>query len=113
VVRGASHAGNIAAADLVAAGLCDALASDYHYPSPLRAAFRLEELGLCDVATAWRLVSSGPAALLDLTDRGTLVPGNRADLIVLEPDSRRVVATIAGGTVAHLTGPVAERFLRD
>ncbi len=113
IVRGASHAGNIAAADLVAAGLCDALASDYHYPSPLRAALRLDELGLCDVPTAWSMVSSGPAALLGLTDRGTLAPGNRADLIVLEPDTRRVVATIAGGTVAHLTGPVAERFLRD
>lgn len=113
IVRGASHAGNIAAADLVAAGLCDALASDYHYPSPLRAALRLDELGLCDFPTAWSMVSSGPAALLGLTDRGTLAPGNRADLIVLEPDTRRVVATIAGGTVAHLTGPVAERFLRD
>jgi len=111
VVRGASHAGNIAAADLVRAGLCDALASDYHYPSPLRAAFRLEELGLCDLATAWRLISLGPARMLGLSDRGELAPGLRADLIVLDPQTRRVVATIAGGTVAHLTGPVAGRFV--
>ena len=113
VVRGASHAGNIAAADLIRAGLCDALASDYHYPSPLRAAFRLEELGICDLAQAWGLVSSGPAALLGLTDRGKLTAGNCADLIVVDPETRRVVATLAGGEVAYMAGPVAARFLRD
>lgn len=112
VVRGASHAGNIAAADLIGQGLCDALASDYHYPSPLRAAFRLEELGLCDLATAWSLVSAGPARLLGLVDRGSLEPGKRADLIVVDPHTRRVEATIAGGRMAHLTGTVAERFMR-
>jgi alpha-D-ribose 1-methylphosphonate 5-triphosphate diphosphatase len=111
VVRGASHAGNISAADLIAEGLCDALASDYHYPSPLRAAFRLEELGLCDLATAWAFLSSGPARLLTLEDRGTLESGKRADLIVVDPKTRRVEATIAAGRIAHLTGGVAERFL--
>lgn len=112
VVRGASHAGNIAASELVAHGLCDALASDYHYPSPLRAAFRLEELGLCDLASAWAMLSAGPAQMLGLTDRGTLEPGKRADLIVVDPTTRRVEATIVAGRVAHLTGTVAERFLR-
>jgi alpha-D-ribose 1-methylphosphonate 5-triphosphate diphosphatase len=112
IVRGASHAGNIAAADLVRSGLCDALASDYHYPSPFRAAFRVEELGLCDFATAWRMVTAGPARLLGLTDRGELATGQRADLIVLDPQTRRIVATIAGGALAHMTGPVAERLLR-
>jgi alpha-D-ribose 1-methylphosphonate 5-triphosphate diphosphatase len=111
-VRGGSHKGNVSATDLIVMGYCDALASDYHYPSPLRAAFRLEELGICDLAPAWRLVSSGPAKLLGLEDRGELTPGKRADLIVVDPDTRRVVVTIAGGQVAHLTGPVAQRFLR-
>ncbi|SHH98273.1 alpha-D-ribose 1-methylphosphonate 5-triphosphate diphosphatase [Marivita hallyeonensis] len=113
VVRGASHAGNIAAAELVRAGLCDALASDYHYPSPIRAAFRLEELGLCDLATAWRMVSRGPARLLGLTDRGDLTPGQRADLIVLDPETRRVMATLAAGKVAYLASPAAERFFAN
>jgi alpha-D-ribose 1-methylphosphonate 5-triphosphate diphosphatase len=112
VVRGASHAGNIAASELVAHGLCDALASDYHYPSPLRAAFRLEELGLCDLSVAWGMLSSGPARLLGLSDRGVLEPGKRADLIVVDPQTRRVEATIVAGRIAHLTGTVAERFLQ-
>ena len=39
VVRGGSHNGNVSAVDLIAMGHCDALASDYHYPSLRRAAF--------------------------------------------------------------------------
>lgn len=111
VVRGASHAGNASAQELIAAGLCDALASDYHYPSPARAAWRCVELGLLDVAGAWALVSSGPARLLGLTDRGVIAPGQRADLVVMERDSRRIVATLAGGQVAWMSGPVAGRFV--
>lgn len=111
VVRGASHAGNVSALELIAAGLCDALASDYHYPSPARAAWRCVELGLLDEAGAWALVSEGPARLLGLEDRGRLEPGLRADLVVMERESRRIVATVAGGQMAYLSGPVAERFL--
>lgn len=111
IVRGASHAGNIPASDLVEESLCDALASDYHYPSPLRAAFRLEELGFCDLAAAWRLVSRGPAQLLGLADRGDLAPGRRADLIAYDPETRQVALTVAGGQIAHMSGKIANRFL--
>ncbi|CUH74857.1 alpha-D-ribose 1-methylphosphonate 5-triphosphate diphosphatase [Tropicibacter naphthalenivorans] len=111
VVRGASHAGNVSALELVEAGLCDALASDYHYPSPARAAWRCVELGLLDEAAAWGLVSSGPARVLGLSDRGRIAEGLRADLVVMEPQTRRIVATIAGGQVAWMSGAVAGRFL--
>ncbi len=110
VVRGASHAGNASALDLIAAGLCTALASDYHYPAPARAARRCVELGLLDWPAAWALVSSGPAELLGLTDRGTFDAGKRADLIVVERASHRIAATISAGHIACLTGRVAERF---
>src|SRR6056297_198475 len=75
VVRGGSHNGNASAVDLVAMGLCDALASDYHYPSPRRAAFLLANSGVLDLPGAWRLVSQGPARVLGLDDRGDLIPG--------------------------------------
>jgi alpha-D-ribose 1-methylphosphonate 5-triphosphate diphosphatase len=108
VVRGGSHAGNVAAADLVRAGLCDALASDYHYPAPRQAALMLaDELGL---ARAWDLVSARPAALLGLPDRGRLRPGLRADLVVLDAHGH-VGATLAGGRITHMSGPVAVRFV--
>lgn len=110
VVRGASHKGNVAALELIAEGLCDALASDYHYPAPLAAVARLVDLGICDLPRAWKLVSEGPARLLDLADRGRIDDGLRADLVVLDAGGR-VAATFAGGAVTHMTGPVAERFL--
>ncbi|UXX82629.1 alpha-D-ribose 1-methylphosphonate 5-triphosphate diphosphatase [Roseovarius pelagicus] len=111
VVRGGSHNGNVSAADMVMMGLVDALASDYHYPSLRRAAFFLLDAGVCDLATAWGLISAGPARILGLSDRGALVPGMRADLLVLEMRTRRVAATLAGGRISYLQGDVAQRFL--
>ncbi|MCA0849587.1 alpha-D-ribose 1-methylphosphonate 5-triphosphate diphosphatase [Salipiger thiooxidans] len=111
VVRGASHAGNVAASELIGRGLCDALASDYHYPAPARAAWRCVELGLLGAPEAWRLVSDGPARLLGLADRGRLEPGLRADLVVMERATRRIAMTVAGGQVAWLSGPLAARLI--
>ncbi|MGX0977757.1 alpha-D-ribose 1-methylphosphonate 5-triphosphate diphosphatase [Roseovarius sp. MBR-51] len=111
LVRGGSHKGNVSAVDLVAMGLVDALASDYHYPSLKRAAFFLADGGVCDLATAWRLVSRGPAEVLGLEDRGVLQAGLRADLVVIEPATRRVMATLAGGRVSYMAGEVARRFV--
>ena len=110
VMRGGSHNGNVSARDLVAAGACDALASDYHYPSLRRAALALVAVGVCDLAAAWGLVSGGPARLLGLDDRGALVPGMRADLVVLEAGTMRLCATLAGGRVSYLSGDLAARF---
>lgn len=110
VVRGGSHKGNASAAELVGLGLCDALASDYHYPSPRRAALALAEGGL-DLGVAWALVSSGPARILGLEDRGVLAPGMRGDLVVLDAASYRVAATLSAGQVSYMSGDVAGRFL--
>ena len=41
VVRGGSHTGWLDAKDMVGRGLCSVLASDYYYPAPLLAAWRL------------------------------------------------------------------------
>ena len=110
VVRGGSHNGNLSAVDLIAMGYCDALASDYHYPSPRRAALMLADAGVCDLAGAWALVSSGPAAMLGLEDRGVLEPGKRADIVVLDKRTRRVAAPFAQGRVSYMAGEIAERF---
>lgn len=110
VVRGASHKGNASALDLITMGLCNALASDYHYPSPRRAALMLARSGVCDLARAWRLISEGPARVLGLSDRGSLRPGQRADLVILDK-SDRVTATIAKGCVSYMSGTAASRFI--
>jgi len=111
LVRGGSHTGNAGAREMVAAGLVTALASDYHPPSLARAAFALVDAGICDLAGAWHLVARGPARMLGLDDRGALCPGLRADLTVIDPATRRVMATINGGRVSYLTGAAAARFV--
>lgn len=109
VVRGGSHNGNASAIDLVAMGLCDALASDYHYPSLRRAAFFLADAGVLPLHEAWGLISKGPARVLGLADRGSFEPGQRADLVILD-DKRRVSAVIAGGVLSFMRGEIAARF---
>jgi alpha-D-ribose 1-methylphosphonate 5-triphosphate diphosphatase len=106
VVRGGSHTGWINAADMIAQGLCSILASDYYYPAPLLAAFRLASDKIAMLEKAWTLVSQTPAAAVGMNDRGTITSGRRADLIVVDArDQRRprVVATIAAGQIVHLT----------
>ncbi|TNF60952.1 MAG: alpha-D-ribose 1-methylphosphonate 5-triphosphate diphosphatase [Rhodobacteraceae bacterium] len=110
-VRGGSHKGNASALDLIAMGLCDALASDYHYPSPRRAAFLVADSGLLPLAQAWALVSEGPARMLGLSDRGRIEPGLRADLVILDAGTRRVAGTMAAGRFSYLAGDLAARFL--
>jgi alpha-D-ribose 1-methylphosphonate 5-triphosphate diphosphatase len=106
VVRGGSHTGWIKAADMVAQGLCSILASDYYYPAPLLAAFRLESDKIAPLEQAWALVSQTPAAAVGLSDRGVITKGRRADLILVDAEQRdrpRVIATLVAGRIVHLT----------
>ncbi|MEM6373253.1 MAG: alpha-D-ribose 1-methylphosphonate 5-triphosphate diphosphatase [Pseudomonadota bacterium] len=82
--RGGSHIGSLAAGDMVEAGLCDALASDYFYPAMLAAIARLDRERRADRRTLWSLVSGGPARAMNLTDRGEIAIGQRADLVLLD-----------------------------
>lgn len=109
VVRGASHSGHVAAEEVVHAGFCTALASDYHYPSLCNAAEKLEtEMG---AGPAWALLSSGPAGLLGLTDRGALAPGLRADFVAVNPATGRPGLTVAGGRVSYADADAAAAML--
>jgi alpha-D-ribose 1-methylphosphonate 5-triphosphate diphosphatase len=81
IVRGGSHSGNVAALDLIRAGLVDALASDYVPASMIEAAFACVAHGACDLPHAIRLITASPAAMVGLADRGRLAPGLRADIV--------------------------------
>lgn len=108
VVRGGSHIGWIGASDMIARGCCTILASDYYYPAPLLAAFRLAADGTAPLEAAWNYVSRHPAQAAGLDDRGTLEAGKRADVILVDAsDTRRprLVATICDGQLACLTEP--------
>ena len=81
IVRGGSHSGNVAVMDLVRRNLLDALASDYVPASMLEAAMATVLQGALSMPQAVALVTSGPADIAGLTDRGRIAPGQRADLI--------------------------------
>jgi alpha-D-ribose 1-methylphosphonate 5-triphosphate diphosphatase len=92
VVRGGSHSGNIAAAELARHQLLDILSSDYVPGSLLTAVFRLVDDGLMSLPQAVATVTRNPARAAKFTDRGEIASGLRADLVrvrmVEMPDGR-------------------------
>ena len=68
------------------------------------------ERSVLDLARAWSLIAASPAAAAGLNDRGVIETGRRADLVLLDPATRRLVATIAGGRIAHMTADGAARI---
>ena len=108
LVRGTSHLGNLSVREAWASGAGDLLCSDYHYPSLLAAPFCLAEHGLASMGEAWRAVSTVPADVAGLTDRGRLAPGQLADIVVVDPPEEgrppRVRRVVVGGETAFV-GP--------
>ncbi|MEM8957502.1 MAG: alpha-D-ribose 1-methylphosphonate 5-triphosphate diphosphatase [Pseudomonadota bacterium] len=92
LIRGGSHSGNVAAADLLASGDLDILSSDYVPGALLMGAV---EIGWrCgDMARGFHAVTEAPARAVGLDDRGRLEAGRRADIlrISLPPDGAPVL----------------------
>lgn len=106
--RGGSHIGSLGAGDMVEAGMCDALASDYFYPAMLAAVARLDADRRADRLKLWSLVSSGPARAMNLSDRGKIAVGTRADLVLVDwPDGHppAIYGTWVGGRPAFRGHP--------
>ena len=82
VVRGGSHSGNIAAAELARHGVLDILSSDYYPASLLHAAWLLAgQDNDYDLPAAIATVSRAPARAAGMDDRGEIGVGLRADLL--------------------------------
>jgi alpha-D-ribose 1-methylphosphonate 5-triphosphate diphosphatase len=80
IVRGGSHSGNVAAIDMIRAGTVDALASDYVPAALVEAAWRsVAEAGIT-LPRAVAMLTDAPARMVQLTDRGRIETGLRADL---------------------------------
>ncbi len=125
-------------------GTVDAIATDHapHLPDEKEMGFGAAPFGVIGLESAFavarttladhlslpaliRLLSSGPAAVFGLRDRGRLLPGLRGDVVLLDPDAEqeyavatshsrsrnspfegrrlrgKVVATVLGGAVVH------------
>jgi alpha-D-ribose 1-methylphosphonate 5-triphosphate diphosphatase len=81
LVRGGSHAGNVAAIELARAACLDILSSDYMPTSLLQGAFILHEKAGWPLPDAIATVTGTPAQVLGFDDRGRLAEGLRADLL--------------------------------
>ncbi|MGB8811968.1 MAG: alpha-D-ribose 1-methylphosphonate 5-triphosphate diphosphatase [Paracoccaceae bacterium] len=106
--RGGSHLGSVGAAGMIAAGLCDILASDYYYPALLSAVARLMADQVGRLETLWPLVSANPARALGLNDRGQIAPGLRADLVLIdwpEGQAPSIRQTWVSGNLAYAGVP--------
>lgn len=84
VVRGKSQSGNISARVLIENNCCDFLCSDYHPSSMLQGAYSIHrEMGF-DLAAALSFVTSTPAEIAGLKDRGIIDEGKLADLLIID-----------------------------
>lgn len=98
LLRGSSHAGNVAAMSLVAEGVLGALSSDYVPASLLHAVWRLAGETHLGLPAAVRMVTRQPARAAGLIDRGELACGLRADLVrVRDVASHPVICGVWGG----------------
>ena len=80
LIRGGSHSGNVAAADLAEAELLDIISSDYVPSSLLSAALMLGDLW-GDISRGVSTVTRAPAEAVGLLDRGKIGLEARADLV--------------------------------
>lgn len=110
-VRPSGPKSGVSVIELVKEGICDALASDYYYPSLLSAVWSLVDTHGVSLPAAWALVSQRPAEIMRMPDRGTLGLGRRADLVILNQQTRQIEATLVAGRLAYLSGEAGARFL--
>jgi alpha-D-ribose 1-methylphosphonate 5-triphosphate diphosphatase len=81
LVKGGSHSGNVAAAELAGRGLLDILSSDYVPASLLQGAFLLRDHLGWPLPRAIATVTRNPARAIGYEDRGEIAPGRRADIL--------------------------------
>ncbi len=102
VVRGGSQSGNIAAKVLVEQGVCDYLCSDYHPASLLMSPYRLkEDVGL-SLEQGFAMITTTPAKLAGLNDRGEIAEGKLADIAIIDESYfPKVVLTFKDGEIVY------------
>lgn len=105
---GRSHSHNLSALDGVRAGLVDILAADYHPAAMIQSAYSIARHDILPLHDAMKLITLNPASAAGLTDRGSLQPGKRADLVLVESGVRpRVRGTLKGGRAVYWDGSIA------
>jgi len=83
ILRGQSQSGSMRAIDAVRAGVAGCLCSDYQPSTLIAAAFVVAAQTDLTLPQAVALVTANPAAACNLTDRGRLAQGLRADMVAV------------------------------
>jgi alpha-D-ribose 1-methylphosphonate 5-triphosphate diphosphatase len=83
-LRGGSHSGNLSALDTIQEGLLNFLMSDYSAGAMLQAAYFLHRKQGLPLHKAIGLITASPAAAVRLHDRGEIVAGKIASLVIVE-----------------------------
>jgi alpha-D-ribose 1-methylphosphonate 5-triphosphate diphosphatase len=83
ILRGKSQSGSMRAIDAVRGGVASCLCSDYQPSTLIAAAFVVAAQTDLTLSQAVALVTANPADACNLSDRGRLVPGLRADLVAV------------------------------
>ena len=99
LVLGGSHSGNVSAMELGQAGVLDIVSSDYVPSSIIQGVFKLWQAGAKkSLPEAVDAVSRTPAQVAELSDRGEIAVGKKADLIRVAMDGDTpVVANVWRG----------------
>ena len=103
LLRGQSQSGSMKAIDAIKHQVGDILCADYSPASLLAAAFRIPELLGWSLPDAIALVTHNPAQAVNLSDRGEIATGKRADLIVVQCPHGfpQVTTTWVGGRIVY------------
>lgn len=102
VVRGGSQSGNIAAVELIKNGVCDYLCSDYHPTSMLLSPYKLQKDIDLTLEEGFAMISSTPAKLAGLSNKGKIKEGYLADIVIIdETHIPKVVMTFKDGEVVY------------
>ncbi|MDS9466164.1 alkylphosphonate utilization protein [Paracoccus sp. MBLB3053] len=96
--------------DMLRSHLGDAIVSDGAPAAMVPLALSLAGPELAELPRIWAMLSSRPAEIMGLADRGRLDLGCRADLAIISRRTGRVEATICAGRLIHLAGEARRRF---
>lgn len=87
VLLGGSHSGNLSAVEAIRENAASVLVSDYYPQALLQAVFKLYRDGELPLWEAANLVTKNPAEAVGLeADIGTIEPGKKADILVINAD---------------------------
>ncbi|MGF1540410.1 MAG: alpha-D-ribose 1-methylphosphonate 5-triphosphate diphosphatase [Pleurocapsa sp.] len=84
ILRGKSQSGSMKAIEAIHERLASCLCSDYAPSALLTAVFQLPQLADLSLPEAIALITTNPAMALNLSDRGEIAVGKRADLVVVK-----------------------------